>query len=165
MDENLLKFGKGNLENRSQEKKTESTEASGTELKAIARQNLEGINAIEESVAESAVPSENEKKAVGEQGGAASTATRVQQGASVSAMPPIEEMIQQTVAAIEVELQKTTDEMKLLLKNKASTPYLINDKVRRIRFLNSLISELHRAAKVAEEFVVGLWKQYVRKVN
>jgi hypothetical protein len=92
-----------------------------------------------------------------------SAASTAQNTTAIAVMPPIEEMIKQTVAAIELELQKTKEEMNILLKDKAASPYTINDKVKRIRFLNGLIADLKRAAKMAEEYIVGLWKQYVKK--
>ncbi len=82
---------------------------------------------------------------------------------AVSVLPPIEEMIKQTVAAIEIELKQTKEEMTELLKDKKASPYTINDKVKRIRFLTGLMADLRRAAKHAEEFIVSLWKQYVKK--
>lgn len=84
---------------------------------------------------------------------------------TVSTPPPIEQMIQQTVEAIEKELREEEGEMKELIKNKKSDVYEINNKVIRIRFLNGLLIKLKRAAKLTEDFIVGLWKQYVKKMG
>lgn len=86
------------------------------------------------------------------------------QATSVAAMPSIDEMIRQTVVAVEEELKKNEMEMKAMLRNRNTPYFVINTQAQRIRFLNNLLSKLKRAARLAEEFIVGLWKQYVRKI-
>jgi hypothetical protein len=83
---------------------------------------------------------------------------------SIATTPPIEEMIRQTVVAVKDELKKNEKEMKEMLKNRKTPYFVINTQAQKIRFLNNLLNQLKRAAKLAEEFIVGLWKQYVRKV-
>lgn len=78
--------------------------------------------------------------------------------------PPIEEMIRETVKAIEFELKKNENEMLSMMRDRKISPYLINDKAKKIRFLNGILSQLKRAARLAEDFIVGLWKQYVKRV-
>lgn len=95
--------------------------------------------------------------------------THVGRGTNITARvytpPPIDQMIKQTVEAIEQQLREEEGEMKELIKNKKSAAYEINNKVIRIRFLNGLLSKLKRAAKLTEDFIVGLWKQYVKKMG
>lgn len=84
--------------------------------------------------------------------------------ATVFAQPAISDMIKQTVIAIETELKKNEVEMKSLMRSNKTSFYLINDKAKQIRFLNGILLHLKKAARVAEDFIVGLWKQYVKRV-
>ena len=166
MTEKLSKLGTGG-ENR-QESLSPSRAENISEGKEILETKLnvsEGINVLgENALEESGNFSEEEKKdrnrgAAGQQRatGQAHSATQVKQ------LPPVEVMIKETVVAIEAELKKTEDEVKLMMKKKGSSPFELNDKVKRIRFLNGVLSQLKKAAKLAEDFVLGLWKQYVSK--
>lgn len=94
-------------------------------------------------------------------GQAAKTQAKVQQ---VKALPSVEVMIQQTSEAIEAELQKRVEETERMRKSKKYTNNELNESVKQIRHLNSLLIALRNVAKLAEDFVVGLWKQFVKKV-
>ena len=80
----------------------------------------------------------------------------------VKAIPTVAEMKVQTITAIEEELAKTQQEIKEALSSKI-VPFELNEKVRKARFLNGLLGELRRAVKLAEDFVINLWKQYVQE--
>lgn len=134
-----------------------------SQLREMSQTVSEGVNVLSESADEGGVFSEEEKKSTDQGSSAQSAAQKAQIAASVKQLPPVEIMIRQTVEAIEMELKNTQDEVKTLMRDKKSSPYALNDKVRRIRFLNGLLSQMKRAAKMAEEFVVNLWKQFVGK--
>jgi hypothetical protein len=126
---------------------------------------VEGVESAESSEDES-VFDEKQKKYVQKQNKQAPVpGDATSRAASVAAAPSIENMVKQTVMAIEEELKKTEIEVKRLIKNKSSSPHTINEKVIRIRFLNGLLSKLQRAAKLTQDFIVGLWKQYVKKMS
>lgn len=105
---------------------------------------------------------------VQEQGSGSTTKTQRSQTdgkTAIKALPSVNTMIQETVAAIEEELTKTEKEIKVLMKDKNPSPFILNDKVKRMRFLNGVLLQLKRAAKVAEEYIIGLWKQFVGKTG
>ncbi len=106
---------------------------------------------------------ENEAKDKGVYSGSGQSGGKSQNVVTVSALPKIDVMISQTVLAIENELKVKEDEVNVLIKKKDAAPYEVNDLVRRIRFLNGLLSELKRAVKLAEDYVISLWKQFVNK--
>lgn len=120
---------------------------------------VEQVTEMAEQGEESAGFDEKQASYKGTGGGKALTSSASQ----VFVQPPISEMIRQTVEAIEMEMAKNEKEMKAMMKNKAFSYYQINDKARQIRFLNGLLSELRRAARLAEDFIVSMWKQYVKK--
>jgi hypothetical protein len=67
------------------------------------------------------------------------------------------------VVAIKDELKNTESEVEMMIRAKKTSPHALNNKVRRIRFLNDLLGQLKRTAKLAEDFVIGLWKQFSGK--
>lgn len=136
-----------------------------TEVKEAQQSVSEGVNVLGETaeVMTSGVVSENEKKAKDAYNGSVSAGGKADGKAAIMALPNIEVMIEQTVTAIENELKVREVEVKVLIRNRNATPYQVNDLVIRIRFLNGLLHQLKRAAKLAEEFVAGLWKQFVGK--
>lgn len=123
----------------------------------------EGVNVLSENAEEGGVFSEDEQKVKDSAKAGTSTTVQKTTHASVKQLPPVDVMIKETVEAIETELKKTEEEVRTMMRNKNSSAYVLNDKVKKIRFLNGLLSELKRAAKMAEEYVVGLWKQFVGK--
>ena len=110
-----------------------------------------------------------EEKAFSEKGksvyhGGGTSGKPAQAPATIMAAPSVDVMIKQTVEAVQNELKKNEQEMRAMLKNKKTSYYQINNQAQRIRFLNGILLQLSRAARLAEEFIVGLWKQYVKKV-
>lgn len=86
----------------------------------------------------------------------------IRPNSGIKAVPSVLEMKAQTIAAIEIELAKTQQEIKEALSSKV-VPFELNEKVRRARFLNGILGELKRAVRLAEDFVKNLWKQYVQE--
>ncbi|MCC7432741.1 hypothetical protein IT412_04420 [Candidatus Peregrinibacteria bacterium] len=85
--------------------------------------------------------------------------------ANAKGLPTIENMIKQTVVAVELQLKIEEEQIKVLIKNKKATPYQINEQAKKIRILNGILGKLKNVAKLAEDFVIGLWKQYARKTS
>jgi len=125
----------------------------------------EGLNLLGENaeILSSGKVSEKERNARDVSNGTVAVGSSTKGDSVIIEMPKIEVMIEQTVAAIENELKIKGDEVTAMIRNNRSTPYEVNDLVRRIRFLNGLLFQLKRAAKLAEEFITGLWKQFVGK--
>ena len=117
---------------------------------------------VSENAAEDNKTFSEKGKIVSSGNGAVGTSTIANIGASSA--PSIEVMIKETVEAVRKELKRNEAEMKSMLRNKRIPYYQINDKAKKIRFLNGVLVQLKRAAKLAEEFVIGLWKQYVKKI-
>lgn len=165
MDNRILKPGVGNevLTKENRQGKDVSKE-DVSQLREMSQAVSEGVNVLSEGqVEEGGAFSETEKKpadqGVQSSGGKQKMAT----GSAVKQLPPVEVMIRQTVEAIESELKNTENEVKAMIKSKKASPQVLNDKVRRIRFLNGLMSQMKKAAKMAEDFIVNLWKQFVGK--
>jgi hypothetical protein len=78
-------------------------------------------------------------------------------------LPSVEVMIKQTSEAIEAELLKKVEETERMRKSKKYTNSQLNESVKQIRYLNGILAALKNAAKLAEDFVIGLWKQFVKK--
>jgi hypothetical protein len=120
-----------------------------------------GIDQLGENSEEGQViggKAENAKESGGQ------TASQVRsQTTQIRQLPAVDIMIRETLEAIEVELKKTEDEIKILLKTKNASMQILNEKVKRARFLHGLIEGLKKAAKQAEDYIVGLWRQYVAK--
>jgi predicted nucleic acid-binding Zn-ribbon protein len=74
-------------------------------------------------------------------------------------------MIHQTVEAIEKQLKKKEEQIRIMEKRKSTKYYDLNNAAREIRFLNSLLYKLKNAARQATDFIVNLWKQYVSKIG
>lgn len=85
--------------------------------------------------------------------------------ANVKSLPTIENMIKQTLVAVELQLKIEEEQIKVMIKNKKTTPYQMNEQAKKLRILNGILGKLKNAAKLAEDFVVALWKQYVRKTS
>ncbi|MGL5831353.1 MAG: hypothetical protein ACRCZE_04365 [Candidatus Altimarinota bacterium] len=81
----------------------------------------------------------------------------------VKALPPVEVMIQETAKAIEAELERMVEENERMRKSKKYSNSQLNESVKQIRHLNGLLMVLKNAAKLAEDFIIGLWKQFVKK--
>ncbi len=164
MADNLLKTG---LE--SEKTRQETVPASLKEEKVLpevkdtTKTVIEGVETVGGAEEEGGQFGEKQEEDSGQSRFAVSSAKSARSGqTTITSVPPIDEMIRQTVEAINMELKQTKEEVNRLISKKAS-PYDINAKVMKIRFLNNLLSELKRAAKLAEEYVVNLWKQYVKK--
>lgn len=164
MAEKIQKLGT-NLEKRSDvaPKFGQPEAKDDREIQKVTTHVSEGLNVAEDAAEEGGVFGENEKKKRDDGMPVSTGGTQGSATIKVKQMPPVDVMITETVSAIEKELMKTEDEIKTLLKNKNTPPNELNDKVMRVRSLNGLLMKLKEAAKLAEEFVVGLWKQYVRK--
>jgi len=142
------------------------TAVEGKEVLATSQNVVEGLSVLPESSVEAGGQFAEKKEGQTSQPGSIAAKTAASfQPAQITVLPSIDQMILQTEKAIEDELRKTEVEVKVLLKNKKSSVYDINDKIKRIRFLHGLLAELKKAAKVAEEFIVGLWKEFVKKTN
>lgn len=161
MNDKLLKSGSAQEGLQEGQKPLDKGSEQSMEVKEASLSVSEGVGEIAD---ESGQFSEDEKRDKGTyiQNGASAQA-KTSLSSSVKQLPPVETMIQQTVEAIQDELQKTEDEIKALKKDSQAKPYLLNDKVARVRLLNGFLTELKRAARLAEEFVVNLWKQFVKK--
>ena len=170
MTDKLTKFGNSvdSAEN-SKVSAPDKTEA-GQEILDTKLNIAGGINQLGESNEDVGVFSEEQKK-VGEQSGSTqkdgrTSATNL---STVKEALPVETMIKQTIEAIEVELKNTEEEIRILRKTRDASMFVLNDKVKRVRFLNNLVTmlrdELKRAAKLAEDYVKGLWNQFVNKTN
>ena len=167
MADKLTKLGTGldNQDNVAQKERM-GADSEGKEILETKSNVSEGVNVLSENADEGGVFSEQEQKAKNE--GSQSRAigqAQTQIHTLVKQLPPVDTMIKETMEAIEAELKKTEAEVRVMRKDKNLSPYVLNDKVKRIRFLNGLMSQLKRAAKMAEDYVVGLWKQYVGKSN
>lgn len=135
------------------------------EVKEAQQSVSEGLTVLNENaeVLVNGEVTEDEKKGKAVyNGGSAANVTKPTSKATSTSAPTIEVMIKETVTAIQDELKVREGEVKSLSKKNAQA-YEINEAAKRIRFLNGLLYQLNRAAKLAEEFVVGLWKQFVRK--
>lgn len=156
--------------NNGAEVKNIPEKVSKVDLEAIttsgdAKQMVEALPGVETSVdQEGGAFSEQQASNKGKGLPSAQTTATIATKSSISAQPSIQEMIKQTVEAIESELKLNEVEMKSLMRNQKTPLYLINDKAKKIRFLNGILSQLKRAAQLAEDFIVGLWKQYVNRV-
>jgi hypothetical protein len=106
---------------------------------------------------------ENSGKKPGESFGAGSASNAQAKVAQVKALPAVEVMIQETAVAIEAELERRVEETERMRKSKKYSNSELNESVKQIRHLNGLLVLLKNAAKLAEDFVVGLWKQFVKK--
>jgi hypothetical protein len=158
----ILSVEKGRPEVKKAPETTEGRDMA--EVKEAQQSVSEGLNILggNTETLPSGEVSEDEKKAKGVYSGAVTSAGRGVGEITVVELPKIEVMIEQTMLAIENELKEKQAEVNVLMKKNAS-PYEVNDLVRKIRFLNSLLYRLKRAAKLAEEYVVALWKQFVGK--
>ncbi len=158
MDNKALKLG-NNVE--SQETLESSLKDLGTSTEVVeAKESIaRNIDQTAEDSAEGQF-SENNKKDSGKYNQAAND-NAVKAEARVKTLPSVSVMKEQTITAIEQELAKTQQEIEQALSSKV-VPFELNEKVRRARFLNGLLGELKRAVKLAEDFVMNLWKQYVQ---
>ena len=160
--ENLRNSTSANPEQMSPSEKTETLEGLSTE------KQTDQIRSVVENAGESAAENSSEdnqpfsEKAKNDYSGNASMVKKPVVKVS-TAVPTIDVMIKETVEAVRQELKKNEAEMKTMLRNKKTTYYQINNQAKKIRFLNGILTQLKRAARLAEEFVVGLWRQYVKK--
>lgn len=106
---------------------------------------------------------ENSGEKPGESFGSGQSANDQAKVAQVKALPSVEVMIKETASAIEAELEKRVEETERMRKSNKYSNSELNDSVKQIRHLNGLLVLLKNAAKLAEDFVVGLWKQFVKK--
>jgi|GEM_PF-5925176 len=160
MENKLLKPGTGREKLDKPTNKVDSP-ADLAELKRMAESVSEGVNTLSEGVEEDGVFSEEGKKAASDSAAGGKKDYRGSVKVVTKAMPSIEVMIEQTVLAIKEELNTAESEVKQMIKGKKTSPHLLNNKVKRIRFLNDLLGQLKRTAKLAEDFVIGLWKQFL----
>lgn len=159
MDNKALKLG-----NNAESQETLNSSLSGPETSKEVVEAKESIARNIDQTAEDSAEgqfSENNKKDSGRYTQAANdNAVKIE--ANVKTLPSVSVMKEQTIIAIEEELAKTQQEIKEALSSKV-VPFELNEKVRRARFLNGLLGELKRAVKLAEDFVMNLWKQYVQE--
>ena len=85
--------------------------------------------------------------------------------AQVTDFPSVDEMIKQTLIAIEFELKKKEQEVKSLMSKNSTKPVDLNNATRDLRLLYNILYQLKNAARQASDFIVNLWKQYVNKVS
>lgn len=165
MTDNLTKLGgsadlsQARVESERAERQAEGKEIIDTKL------NVAGeINLLGEDAEAPGIFSEQNKQVQDQNGGTQKKIGGVTpKVASVSAIPTVDVMIKETLEAIDVELKKTEEEIRILMRTRDASMYVLNDKVKKARFLYGLVLQLKRAAKLAEDYVLGLWKQFVRK--
>lgn len=166
MDKKLLQPGKNPLDRLPADDRMDrgvDSNAGFAELGKVISTVNEGIDIAAEGAEDVGVFSEKNSSKAGEnKGGASGQARKTLKRAVVKDLPTIEIMMGQTVTAIKVELNSVEKEIKVMMKSK-NKPHLLNDKVKRARVLAGLLQQLQRAAKVAEDFVIGLWKQFCQK--
>lgn len=159
MDNNALKLGNNaDVQEINPGVKTPETAREVIEAKESIARN---IDQAAEDASEGQF-SEQNKKDSGKYTTQAANDNAVSVDTRVKALPSVAVMKEQTITAIEAELARTQEEIKAALSSKI-VPFELNEKVRRARFLNGLLGELKRAVKLAEDFVVNLWKQYVQE--
>ena len=162
MENKLLKPGRRQEKLDKSSNKVDSA-ADLAELQRMAESVSAGVNTLSEGIEEDGVFSEDGKKAPGDSTAGGKGDVGRSAKSKIKALPSIEVMIEQTVMAIKNELKNTESEVKMMIRSKKTSPHMLNNKVRRIRFLNDLLGQLKRTAKLAEDFVIGLWKQFSGK--
>lgn len=160
MNNNALKLG-SNLDTQEQLKPDLKGPESAKEVVEAKESIARNIDQAAEEASEGQF-SEQNKKDSGKYTSQAANDNAVKIESRVKALPSVAEMKVQTITAIEAELAKTQQEIKDALASKI-VPFELNEKVRKARFLNGLLGELKRAVKLAEDFVINLWKQYVQE--
>lgn len=96
-------------------------------------------------------------------GGAAGATVKV--ASQDQALPPVEEMIKQTVVAITAQLNIEKQEMQALRRNGKTQPVVFNEKVKQMRLLSAVLWQLKYVKNQATEFVTSLWRKYVAKTG
>jgi hypothetical protein len=164
MAENRLKFGNTSLEHDSGSANLSKLQQTDVVIEGAVSEISEKLDTFGENSEESGKFKENS-------GGVKDYAfkdgkqSNPPKDNSKRVLPAIETMIQQTVEAVELQLKFEEKEFKKLLREKQASPYLLNEKIKQIRVLDNLRLKLKKAVKLAEDYVIGLWKQYVKKVG
>jgi hypothetical protein len=141
-------------------KKEDSAEV----LETVESVNL-GLNVIDENADLLGVGEASDEEHAGKESyaGSAPSTTSKQKQAKVYVPPTIDEMIAQTVVAIDHLIYQSIEQHKKLVNNKNAKPIHLNVLIIKIRKLKDLKFQLENATHLAKEFIVNMWNQYVKR--
>lgn len=72
-------------------------------------------------------------------------------------------MVKETENAIKQELEMLEREIKNYKKNQNVSVFDFNNKIKRLRFLNQILYNLKHLFRATEDYIINLWKQFVKK--